>query len=142
MERYDLRAKFSPPSVIYKETPSAVGEGFDAYLMPKPCWAILKFLIEPLPRGSGLVYESKTSPSRLMYRYQNHVETAVPEALTQGMYGWEVTDLKVTLIDGEHHHVHTHPLDFFTMINVNLYFCVINDINDDISSLSFWLQHQ
>ena len=29
-----------------------------------------------------------------------------------------------------------------TMINVNLYFCVINDINDDISSLSFWLQHQ
>lgn len=113
LERYDLRAKFSPPSVIYKETPSSVGEGFDAYLMPKPCWAILKFLIEPLPRGSGLVYESKTSPSRLMYRYQNHVETAVPEALTQGMYGWEVTDLKVTLIDGEHHHVHTHPLDFF-----------------------------
>ena len=113
MERYNLKATFSPPSVIYKETPSMVGEGFDAYLMPKPCWAILKFLIEPLPRGSGLIYESKTSPSRLMYRYQNHVETAVPEALTQGMYGWEVTDLKVTLIDGEHHHVHTHPLDFF-----------------------------
>ena len=113
LERYGLRAKFSPPSVIYKETPTTAGEGFDAYLMPKPCWAILKFWIEPLPRGSGLVYESKTSPSRLMYRYQNHVETAVPEALTQGMYGWEVTDLKVTLIDGEHHHVHTHPLDFF-----------------------------
>lgn len=113
LERYNLHAEFSPPSVIYKETPSTVGEGFDAYLMPKPCWAILKFLIEPLPRGSGLIYESKTSPSRLMYRYQNHVETAVPEALTQGMYGWEVTDLKVTLIDGEHHHVHTHPLDFF-----------------------------
>ena len=113
LERYNLRAKFSPPSVIYKETPTTAGEGFDAYLMPKPCWAVLKFWIEPLPRGSGLVYESKTSPSRLLYRYQNHVETAVPEALTQGMYGWEVTDLKVTLIDGEHHHVHTHPLDFF-----------------------------
>lgn len=112
-ERYNLCAKFSPPSVIYKETPTTTGEGFDAYLMPKPCWAVLRFLIEPLPRGSGLVYESRTSPSRLMYRYQNHVETAVPEALTQGMYGWEVTDLKVTLIDGEHHHVHTHPLDFF-----------------------------
>lgn len=113
LERYGLRAKFSAPSVIYKETPTTAGEGFDAYLSPKPCWAILKFLIEPLPRGSGLVYESKTSPSRLMYRYQHHVETAVPEALTQGMYGWEVTDLKVTLIDGENHHVHTHPLDFF-----------------------------
>lgn len=113
VERYNLRANFSAPSVIYKETPTTAGEGFDAYLMPKPCWAILKFWIEPLPRGFGLVYESKTSPSRLMYRYQNHVETAVPEALTQGLHGWEVTDLKVTLIDGEHHHVHTHPLDFF-----------------------------
>lgn len=113
VERYNLRANFSAPSVIYKETPTTAGEGFDAYLMPKPCWAILKFWIEPLLRGSGLVYESKTSPSRLMYRYQNHVETAVPEALTQGLHGWEVTDLKVTLIDGEHHHVHTHPLDFF-----------------------------
>lgn len=69
--------------------------------------------IEPLPRGSGLVYESKASPARLLYRYQNHVETAVPEALQQGLHGWEVTDLKVTLLDGEHHHVHTHPLDFF-----------------------------
>lgn len=113
LERYNLRAVFSAPSVIYKETPTTAGEGFDAYLMPKPCWAILKFWIEPLPRGSGLVYESRTSPSRLLYRYQNHVETAVPEALTQGLHGWEVTDLKVTLIDGEHHHVHTHPLDFF-----------------------------
>ena len=82
LERYNLRAVFSAPSVIYKETPTTAGEGFDAYLMPKPCWAILKFWIEPLPRGSGLVYESRTSPSRLLYRYQNHVETAVSEALT------------------------------------------------------------
>lgn len=99
--------------MIYKETPAQAGEGYDAYLMPKPCWAILRFWIEPLPRGSGLVYESKASPARLLYRYQNHVETAVPEALSQGLHGWEVTDLKVTLVDGEHHHVHTHPLDFF-----------------------------
>lgn len=113
LERYNLRARFSAPSVIYKETPAQAGEGYDAYLMPKPCWAILRFWIEPLPRGSGLVYESKASPARLLYRYQNHVETAVPEALSQGLHGWEVTDLKVTLVDGEHHHVHTHPLDFF-----------------------------
>lgn len=113
LERWDLRAKFSPPSVIYKETPSQKGEGYDAYLMPKPCWAILRFEIEPLPRGSGLVYASKTPNTRLLYRYQNHVELALPEALKQGLLGWEVTDLKVTLVDGEHHHVHTHPMDFF-----------------------------
>ncbi len=36
----------------------------------------------------------------------------MPEALQQGLFGWEVTDLRVTLIEGEHHVWHTHPLDF------------------------------
>lgn len=113
LERYNLQAEFSVPSVIYKETPSTIGEGFDAYTMPKPCWAVLRFRIEPLPQGSGLQYECLVAPGKLLYRYQNHVETAVPEALQQGLHGWEVTDLKVTLVDGGYHHVHTHPLDFF-----------------------------
>ena len=26
--------------------------------------------------------------------------------------GWQVTDVRVTLIGGEHHEIHTHPLDF------------------------------
>lgn len=42
----------------------------------------------------------------------NEVERRVPEALQQGLLGWEVTDLKVTLVEGEHHVWHTHPLDF------------------------------
>ncbi|WP_433944504.1 hypothetical protein [Paenibacillus sp. SN-8-1] len=36
----------------------------------------------------------------------------MPEALQQGLYGWEVTDLKITLVEGQHHVWHTHPLDF------------------------------
>nr|MCR5006735.1 GTP-binding protein [Clostridiales bacterium] len=36
----------------------------------------------------------------------------LPIALKQGRLGWEVTDLKITLIDGGYHHIHTHPLDF------------------------------
>lgn len=112
-ERYHIETEFSPPSVIYKETPKTSGEGFDAYTMPKPCWAVLRFRIEPLPRGSGLIYESVVPNKDLLYRYQNHVEVAVPRALKQGLHGWEVTDLKVTLIYGQHHHVHTHPMDFF-----------------------------
>lgn len=36
----------------------------------------------------------------------------VPIALEQGLRGWEVTDLIITLVEGEHHVWHTHPLDF------------------------------
>lgn len=110
--RFKLAVSFGAPSVIYKETPALAGEGFVAYLAPKPCWAILRFVIEPGERGSGLVYKSLVRGERLLESYQNEVARRVPEALQQGLRGWEVTDLSVTLAEGEHHVWHTHPLDF------------------------------
>lgn len=110
--RFGLDVFFDEPSVIYKETPAAPGEGFVAYTMPKPCWAILRFKIEPLPRGSGLEYRSVVRSEHLLERYQNEVARRVPEALEQGLRGWPVTDLKITLVEGQHHVWHTHPLDF------------------------------
>lgn len=112
-ERYGLDVDMGAPSVVYRETPIRAAFGFEAYTMPKPCWAVVKFYIEPLPRGSGLVYESVCSEKKIAYRYQNHVATCVPQVLKEGLYGWQVTDLKVTLVDGEDHPQHTHPLDFF-----------------------------
>ncbi|MFC5652253.1 GTP-binding protein [Paenibacillus solisilvae] len=110
--RFQLDVTFGAPSVIYKETPVSAGEGFIAYTMPKPCWAILRFLIEPGERGSGLTYKSLVRGEQLLESYQNEVARRVPEALQQGLRGWEVTDLSVTLVEGEHHVWHTHPLDF------------------------------
>ena len=110
--RWGINASFGEPSVIYRETPAGRGYGFDAYTMPKPCWAVLKFLIEPLPRGSGVEYSSIVENNKIFYRYQSQVEDAIPTALRQGPSGWQVTDLRITLVDGEHHTIHTHPLDF------------------------------
>ncbi len=110
--RFDLRVSFGDPSVIYKETPTMAAEGYEAYTMPKPCWAVLRFLIEPAARGSGVSYKSTVNANKLFYAYQAQVAQALPGALSQGPLGWEVTDVNITLIDGEHHLVHTHPLDF------------------------------
>ncbi len=113
-ERYGLAATFSPPSVIYRETPARAGEGFEAYTMPKPCWAVLRLGIEPLPRGAGIVYDGGKVPhNKLFYKYQSHIKSSFFRSLEQGNYGWALTDMKVTLLDGEHHTIHTHPLDFF-----------------------------
>lgn len=111
-QRYNLEVEFGQPSVIYKETITETGYGFDAYTMPKPCWAILKFEMEPLAPGSGILYSSIVRTEKIKQRYQNEVEKRVPEALKQGLYGWEVTDIKITLIAGEDHYMHTHPGDF------------------------------
>ena len=112
-ERYGLTASFSPPTVIYRETPSATGYGHGRYTMPKPCWADVKFLIEPMPRGYGVSYHGRLPNNQCYYRYQSHIRTSFNSCLEQGLYGWEVTDFKCTLVDGEHHTIHTHPLDFF-----------------------------
>ncbi len=111
-DRFQIKAKFESPTVIYKETPSSTSEGFVRYWMPKPCWAILKFRIEPGERGSGVKYESKIGVNDVLQKYQNEVERTIPIALQQGIKGWEVTDIKITLIEGEDHEVHTHPGDF------------------------------
>jgi len=113
LERYGMAVAFSPPSVIYKETVASQGIGHESYTMPKPCWAIVTLQADPLPRGGGCQYKSATHKSVLQDRYQNHVEIAVAEAVKQGRLGWEATDLCFTLISGESHIYHTHPMDFF-----------------------------
>ena len=112
-ERFGLRAQFSPPTVIYKETPAKEGIAYADYLMPKPCWAIVKFRFEPMPRGYGVSYHGRLPSNQCFYRYQSHIHSSFNDCLKQGLYGWEVTDFRCTLIGGEHHSIHTHPLDFF-----------------------------
>lgn len=110
--RFSLNVSFGPPSIIYRETVAAKCEGYVAYLAPKPCWAILKFVIEPAPRGSGVSFASQVPVKIIQARYQHQVAQAIPLALHQGRLGWEVTDVKITLVDGGDHQFHTHPLDF------------------------------
>ncbi|MCH5197781.1 MAG: TetM/TetW/TetO/TetS family tetracycline resistance ribosomal protection protein [Oscillospiraceae bacterium] len=113
-DRYSLSADFSEPSVIYKETPSSSGFGFEAYTMPKPCWAVLKLKFDPLPLGSGVIYDGGNIPNNTcFYKYQEHIRRSFFDNLQQGPLGWEVTDFKATLVGAEHHTIHTHPLDFF-----------------------------
>ena len=110
--RFNLKVSFSKPAVIYKETIARAASGFVAYTMPKPCWAIMRFEIEPAPRGSGVTFRSTVPVRDILARYQHQVEQALPLALSQGRLGWQVTDVNITLADGNHHQFHTHPLDF------------------------------
>ena len=110
--RFGLSAHFSKPAVIYRETLAKPTFGFVAYTMPKPCWAVMRFEMEPGPRGSGVTFASAVPERTIQLRYQHQVEQALPLALAQGRLGWQVTDIKITLVDGSDHIWHTHPLDF------------------------------
>lgn len=110
--RFGIEANFLSPKVIYKETPKKPAEGYVRYWMPKPCWAIMTFLIEPAPLGSGVTFTSKVRTSDISAKYINEVKRAMPWALKQGVKGWEVTDINITLIEGSEHNVHSNPGDF------------------------------
>ncbi|MEI7661541.1 MAG: GTP-binding protein, partial [Bacteroidota bacterium] len=76
------------------------------------CWAIMKFRIEPGERGSGVVYSSKVPVNDVQQKYQNETEKSIAGALKQGIKGWEVTDLRITLVEGEDHPMHSRAGDF------------------------------
>jgi len=112
IQRWDIEAEFQSPKVIYKETPSKSAEGYVRYWMPKPCWAIMTFLIEPAPLGSGISFTSNVRTSDISNKYLNEVKRAIPWSLKQGIHGYEVTDLSITLIEGSEHTAHSNPGDF------------------------------
>lgn len=124
--RFGMNIEFGDASVIYKETIAGTGLGIVRYTMPKPCWACLTFKIEPLPQGSGIQYSSEVSNDKIFYKYQTQVANTIHKSLRQGMYGWEVIDVKITLIDGEHHIEHTHPLDFIVATPIG----IMNGLHD------------
>ena len=111
-DRFDLSTSFTQPSIIYKETPIKIASGYERYWMPKPCWAILKLKIEPGKNGDGVSFSSTVSTNDVAAKYQKEIEATIDTALKQGIKGWQVTDCKITLIEGEDHNVHSRSGDF------------------------------
>ncbi len=139
LQRFGISVQFEDPTVIYKETPITSGYGIGHYTMPKPCWAIVKFLIEPAPRGSGVSYKSLVRTSDIHQKYQNEVERSIPKALQQGIKGWEVTDLKITLVEGEDHQMHSRPGNFVLATPMGI-MNALNDIGTQFLEPILWFK--
>ncbi len=110
--RFGLEVDFGAPIVIYMETPAQELIGFEEYTMPKPCWAVVKYQIIPGEAGSGVKFTSKVPFAKIEQKYQVEIEKNLWKSLKQGPLGWEVSDLEIRLIDGEHHNVHSRSGDF------------------------------
>ena len=111
--RYKIGAKFGELKTIYKERPKRNSKSvIHIEGPPNPYWASIGLSIEPLPIGSGLLYETKVSYGYLNNSFQHAVKDAVEKACKEGLYGWEITDLKVTFIYGLYYSPVSTPSDF------------------------------
>lgn len=69
--------------------------------------------MEPLPEGSGFVFEEKIFGGAVPKQYIPAVEKGVREALQEGILaGFPVVDIKVTLVDGSFHPVDSSEMAF------------------------------
>jgi elongation factor G len=69
--------------------------------------------MEPVDRGTGILFENKIIGGKIPKEFIPGVEKGIREAAETGpLGGYEVTDLKVTLIDGSYHEVDSSEMAF------------------------------
>ena len=111
-QRFGLQAKLDQGRIYYKETVANTVEGV-GHFEPLRHYAEVHLLLEPLPRGSGLVFASNCSVDVLESNFQNLVLTHLEEKMHLGVLtGSPITDMKITLLAGRAHVKHTEGGDF------------------------------
>ncbi len=110
--RFGLKASFSPPRVIYKETIAKPIMGY-GHFEPLRHYAETNVRLEPMPRGSGISFDSECHVDDLAVNYQKLIRTHVFERVHRGVLtGSELTDVKIVLVAGRAHLKHTEGGDF------------------------------
>ena len=71
--------------------------------------------IRPLPRGSGFQFVSKVVGGTVPRQWIPAVEQGCRDGLAKGPHGFPVTDLEVTLIEGQTHSVDSSEMAFRTV---------------------------
>ncbi|PZQ63699.1 MAG: elongation factor G [Phenylobacterium zucineum] len=71
--------------------------------------------VKPLPRGSGFVFNAKVVGGAVPRQWIPAVEAGVRDGLLKGPKGFPVTDLEVTLLDGQTHSVDSSEMAFRTV---------------------------
>jgi translation elongation factor EF-G len=103
---------FGSGAVAYKETIAEIVEGMGHY-EPLRHYAEVHLILEPLPRGSGLVFDTAVSEDDLALNWQRLILTHLEEKEHIGtLTGSPITDMKITICAGKAHLKHTEGGDF------------------------------
>lgn len=111
-ERFDMDVTIDSGGIMYRETVKAPVCGAGHY-EPLRHYAEAHVLIEPLPEGSGVIYDTACPDEMLSREWQNHVLGQLASKKHLGVLtGSPLTDVKITLTAGRAHLKHTEGGDF------------------------------
>ena len=108
-KRYSVEVTLHPPKVPYKETITIRAEVQGRHKKQtggRGQFGDCKCVFEPLPRGSGFVFEDKIFGGSVPQQFRPAIEKGILEAAKSGaIAGYPLVDFKVQLVDGSYHPV-------------------------------------
>ncbi len=111
-ERFDVDVTLDKGQILYRETIADTVEGV-GHFEPLRHYAEVHLLLEPLPAGSGLVYDTICSEDALDRNWQRLILSCLADKQHCGVLtGAPLTDVKITLAAGRAHLKHTEGGDF------------------------------
>ncbi|EJR82195.1 small GTP-binding protein domain protein [Bacillus cereus VD156] len=97
-EKYNLQVTFSNTRVVCIEKPIGIGNSVEVMgEKANPFYATVGFKVERGELNCGITYKLGVELGSLPLAFHKAIEDTVFQTLKQGLYGWEVTDIMVTL---------------------------------------------
>ncbi len=112
LERFGIACELGAGKILYKEkiTSRAIGVG---HFEPLRHYAEVQLLLEPQPKGTGLVFDVRIPENSLDTNWQRLILSHLYEKDHRGtLIGASLTDTKITLVAGRAHLKHTEGGDF------------------------------
>lgn len=115
-KRYHTEVTLKAPKVPYRETIRGYAEAQGRHKKQTGGhgqFGDCKIRMEPLPRGSGIVFVNSIFGGAIPKQYIPAVEKGIYESAARGyLAGYPVGDFKVTLLDGSYHDVDSSEMSF------------------------------
>ena len=116
LREFRVGANVGKPQVAYKEAVTKKVEKHGRYVRQTggkgqfgDCW----IRVEPLPPGSGVVFENKVTGGAIPREFIGAVESGIREAALAGVLaGYPVLDFKASVFDGSYHEVDSNEMAF------------------------------
>ena len=116
LREFRVEANVGKPQVSYKETirnSATVDTRYVRQSGGKGQFAHVKLIVEPNESGAGYLFESKITGGSIPKEYIPSVDQGIQGAMQSGVLaGFQVVDVKVTLLDGSYHEVDSSELAF------------------------------
>jgi elongation factor G len=113
---FGVHARVGEPQVAYCETITQPARG--EYRLKRQTgghgqFAHVKLKLEPMPTGSGFVFEDALRGASIPRKYVPAIEAGIRDALQRGVLAENpIIDIKVTLVDGNYHEVDSSDIAF------------------------------